>query len=142
MIISVKLHQLLSLPRCLLRFLLNLPNKVGRLIVLAPFLIKSLKRSRETFCFCSILFSSSFFFFFFVFFFFFFFFTFFFFPPNFCPYEFSVTTGRILLKFINMVDTDVKLCNRVSNSKCWTQRLAHGRAQNRKILSGQFLTNH
>ena len=51
MIISVKLHQLLSLPRCLLRFFLNLPNKVRRLIVLTPFLIKSLKRSGGDFLF-------------------------------------------------------------------------------------------
>ena len=49
-------------------------------------------------------------------------------PPSFCPDEFSVTTGRIVLKFGDIVDMNVKLCNRVS--KCWTLRLAHGRAQN------------
>ena len=48
---------------------------------------------------------------------FFFFFHLFFFPPKFCPQEFSVTTGRIVLKFWDMVDMDVKLCKRVSKSK-------------------------
>ena len=48
---------------------------------------------------------------------FFFFFCFFFFLPKLCPDEFSVTTGRIVLKFGDMLDMDVKLCNRVSKFK-------------------------
>ena len=67
---------------------LSLPNEVGRLIVFALFLI--------------ILF---------------FFFHFFFFPPKFCSDKFSVTTGRIVLKFGDMVNMDVKLCKRLSKFK-------------------------
>ena len=51
---------------------------------------------------------------FFLFFSFLFFLHFFFFRPKFCPDEFSVTTGLIVLKFGDMLDMDVKLCNRVS----------------------------
>ena len=60
---------------------------------------------------------------------------------KFCPDEFSVTSGRILLKFGEKVDMNVNLCNSVSKSKILdskavpqskypTQRLAHRRAQN------------
>ena len=41
----------------------------------------------------------------------------FFFPPKFRPGEFSITTRLIVLKFEDMVDMDVKLCNKVSKSK-------------------------
>ena len=34
-----------------------------------------------------------------------------------CPDKFSVTTGWTVLKFGDMVDMDVKLCNRVSKFK-------------------------
>ena len=55
-----------------------LPNKEGRLIVFAPFLIIPLSSSL------------------------------FFFPPKVCPAEISVTTGQIVLKFGDMVDMDVQ----------------------------------
>ena len=34
-------------------------------------------------------------------------------PPKFCPDEFSITTGRIVL-FGDMMDKDMKFCKRVS----------------------------
>ena len=52
------------------------------------------------YCFCSVSSSSSFSF-----------------RPKFYPEEFSVTTGRIVLKFRDMVDMDVKLSTRVSKFK-------------------------
>ena len=64
------------------------------------------------------------------------------FPPNFFPDEFSVTTRRIVLKFGDMIDMDVKLCNRVLKFKCRTLRLANRRAQTAQTLSRLFLTNH
>ena len=42
----------------------------------------------------------------------------FFFLPKFCLNEYSVADGQIVLKFGEMVDMDVKLCN--SLSKCKT----------------------
>ena len=48
---------------------------------------------------------------------FFLFFHFFFFLSKFCSAEFSLTTGWVVLKFGDMVDMDVKLCNRVSKFK-------------------------
>ena len=69
-------------------------------------LIKSPKRSMETCCFYSI--SSCYYYSFF----FFSFFHFYFFLSKFCLDEFSVTTGRIVQKFGDMVDMDVKLCRR------------------------------
>ena len=54
---------------------------------------------------------------FFYFFFFFFLFFFFFFPSKFCSDEFSVAAGQIVLKFEDLVDMEVKLCNRVSKFK-------------------------
>ena len=47
----------------------------------------------------------------------FFFFYLVFFPPQFCPNEFSVTTGRIVVKFGDMVDMDVKMCKSFSKFK-------------------------
>ena len=64
---------------------------MGRLIVFTPFLIKSLKRSEETYWIYSVFYSSSFFFF----------------LPKFCLDEFSVTAGRIVLKYGDKVDMDV-----------------------------------
>ena len=81
-------------------------------------LIKTPKRSGETYCFCSV---------FFLFFLFFFFFChFFFFPPKFCLDEFSVTTGRIVRKFWDMVDMDVKLCKKVSKFKILDSKAGPG----------------
>ena len=34
-------------------------------------------------------------------------------PPIFCPDTFSITTGRIVLKFEDMTDIDIKFCKRV-----------------------------
>ena len=48
-------------------------------------------------------------------------------PPKFSLDIFSLTTGRIVLKFGNMVDMDVKF----QNSKCRTLKLTPGLAQNR-----------
>ena len=66
--------------------------------------IKSPQRSGDTYCFCCVSY-------------YFFPFHFFLFAPKFCTDDFSVTTGRISLKFGNMVDMDVKLCNWVSKFK-------------------------
>ena len=72
---------------------------MGRLIVFAPFLIlKSPKPSGKTLFLLHFLF--------------------FFFLAKFSLDEFSVITGGIVMKFGDMVDMDVKLCNMVSNSKC------------------------
>ena len=63
-------------------------------------LIKSPNRSGETSWFCSISSSSSLFSFFFL--------------PKFCPHKFSVTTGRIGLKFGDIVNMIRKLCKRIT----------------------------
>ena len=39
------------------------------------------------------------------------------FPHKICPADISVTTGRIVLKFGDIEDMDVELCNRVSKFK-------------------------
>ena len=66
---------------------LSLPNEVGDLLILVRFFV------------------------------YFFFFSFFFFPPKLYSDEYSVAAGRIVLKFEDLVDMEVKLCNRVSNFK-------------------------
>ena len=54
---------------------------------------------------------------------------FFFFPPKFCLDEFSVTTKRIVLKFGDMIDIDMKLCKRVSKFKMADPKVHPGHAQ-------------
>ena len=46
-----------------------------------------------------------------------FFFFLFFFPQKHCPDGFSLTTGRIVLKYGTMVDKDVELCDKVLKVK-------------------------
>ena len=61
------------------------------------------KSKNKSSCFCSVYsYSSAIFFF--------------FFPPKFCLGEFPVTTGRIVQKFWDMTNMDVKLYKTVSNN--------------------------
>ena len=49
----------------------------------------------------------------------------------------TIGTGRIVLKFgdmVDMVDMDVKLCKRVSKFEMLGLKLAHAQAQNRQNL--------
>ena len=65
---------------------------------------ESPNRCEENYWFCSVSSSSFRFFYFFL----------IFFMPKFCPHKFSVTTGRIDLKFEDMIDIIMKLCKRVT----------------------------
>ena len=92
-------------------------------------LIKSPNRSWEIYWFCSVSSSSFLFFCFFI----------FFFLSKFCPHKFSVTIGRIGLKFGDMIDMIMKLCQKVTKGlyfKVVDSKAPLVHAKSAKILSG------
>ena len=98
-------------------------------------LIKSPNRSLEIYWFCSVSSSSFLFFCFFI----------FFFLSKFCPHKFSVTIGRIGLKFGDMIDMIMKLCQKVTkglNFKVMDSKAPLVHAKSAKILSGWVRSNH